>query len=84
MFFLCSVKEKCNLSRDAYLMNYSNNSLIDLTIRWVIVIIKQFKTASTSRAFEIIQIRHDSWLCLDLPLFVYCYGPSILGLVYRH
>lgn len=75
MFFLCSVKGKYNLPRDAYLMNYSNNSLIDLAIRQVIVIIKQFKTALTSRAFGVIQTRHDSWLCLDLPLFMYCYSP---------
>lgn len=58
MFFLSSVQEKYNPSRDVYLMNYSNNYLIDLAIRWVTIIIKQFKTTLTSRAFEIIQMRH--------------------------
>lgn len=58
LFFLSSMQGKYHLSRDVYLMNYSNDYLIDLAIREVIIIIKQFKTSLTSRAFEIIQMRH--------------------------
>lgn len=53
LVFLSSIQGKYRLSRDVYLMNYSNDYLIDLTIKEVIII-KQFKTSLTSRAFEII------------------------------
>jgi len=58
LVFLHSMQGKYHLSRDVYLMNCSNDYLIDLTIREVIIIIKQFETSLTSRGFDIIQMRH--------------------------
>lgn len=59
LFFLSTMQGKLHLPGGVYLMKCNTDYLIDLTIREVIIIIiiNQFKTSLTSRAFEIIQMR---------------------------